>query len=47
MLSVAYPCRTLEKATALAARFIVGVTKPARRTPSTINSQPSAAPVAA
>jgi hypothetical protein len=26
-----YPCRTLEKATALAARFIAGVTRPARR----------------
>jgi hypothetical protein len=27
----AYPCRTLEKATKLAANFIAGVTKPARR----------------
>jgi hypothetical protein len=27
----AYPCRTLEKATTLAARFIASVTKPARR----------------
>ena len=26
-----YPCRSLEKAQALAARFIAGVTKPARR----------------
>jgi hypothetical protein len=27
----AYPCRSLEKATNLAARFIAGVTKPVRR----------------
>ena len=40
----AYPCRSLEKATALAARFIAGVTKPARRSAP---DQPSLQPPAA
>ena len=41
----AYPCRSLEKATDLARRFISGVTKPARR--STEPKQPELQPAAA
>ncbi len=44
----AYPCRTLEKATDLARRFISGVTKPARRpAPQQPAPEPAAQPVAA
>ena len=44
-----YPCRTVEKATELAARFIAGVTKPARRSTQAQApaSEPAAQPVAA
>jgi hypothetical protein len=45
-----YPCRTLEKAQTLAARFISGVTKPARRStpePKQPAPEPAAQPVAA
>ena len=43
-----YPCRTLEKATKLAANFIAGVTKPARRpAPQQPAPEPAAQPVAA
>ncbi len=45
----AYPCRSLEKATALAARFIAGVTKPIRRAaqPPIMDETPALQPVAA
>jgi hypothetical protein len=43
-----YPCRSLEKATALARRFISGVTKPARRpAPQQPAPEPAAQPVPA
>ena len=45
----AYPCRTLEKATDLARRFISGATKPARHStePKQPAPEPAAQPVAA
>ncbi len=50
-----YPCRSMESAIKLAERFIAGVIKPrpaapvgqSGSDPSTINTQPSTAPVAA
>ncbi len=43
-----YPCRSMESAIKLAERFIAGVIKPrpAAQEPSTLNPQPSTAPVA-